>query len=192
MPPLATVKRKIPTAFFAFLPLACYSTADEDAREESLGRRPWTPGERQTDQTPARGQGPPRGEDALGEGEGMTQRVAKGRCDHYSDRRSGQRYCRGCHAEWMREHRPKHADLPLVARWKSSVRAKANYAQQAGHLLPLPCTECGATAQKHHEDYARPLDVIWLCRRCHLRRHPTTPSRPPRAPSAAPQPNGPP
>src|SRR3990167_10852009 len=33
--------------FSVFLPLACYSTADEAAREESVGRCPWTPGERQ-------------------------------------------------------------------------------------------------------------------------------------------------
>ena len=31
---------------------------------------------------------------------------------------------------------------------------------------------CGAAnAQGHHEDYAKPLDVTWLCARCHSAVH---------------------
>ncbi len=34
------------------------------------------------------------------------------------------------------------------------------------------CEKCGAPSQvKHHEDYSRPLDVIYLCGRCHAARH---------------------
>ena len=34
----------------------------------------------------------------------------------------------------------------------------------SGELVRQPCEICGAEkVQAHHEDYSRPLDVIWLC-----------------------------
>ena len=35
------------------------------------------------------------------------------------------------------------------------------------------CADCGATEdlQKHHPDYSKPLEVVTLCRVCHVRRH---------------------
>lgn len=41
--------------------------------------------------------------------------------------------------------------------------------------IPIrPCDECGSTRNviRHHDDYARPLDVRCLCRPCHSRIHP--------------------
>ena len=39
-------------------------------------------------------------------------------------------------------------------------------------LIRQPCEVCGnPKAQAHHEDYGRPLDVMWLCRKHHLERH---------------------
>lgn len=39
----------------------------------------------------------------------------------------------------------------------------------AGTLTAGPCTLCGKSidVQAHHEDYANPLQVVWLCRTCH-------------------------
>lgn len=35
-----------------------------------------------------------------------------------------------------------------------------------------PCAVCGnPKSEGHHEDYAHPLDVMWLCRIHHSRRH---------------------
>lgn len=34
-----------------------------------------------------------------------------------------------------------------------------------------PCVICGKKAEGHHEDYAEPLEVIWLCRFHHSHRH---------------------
>jgi hypothetical protein len=38
---------------------------------------------------------------------------------------------------------------------------------------PKGCSKCGATyrVEGHHEDYSKPLDVIWLCTRCYREHH---------------------
>lgn len=43
-----------------------------------------------------------------------------------------------------------------------------------GLLTPTPCQHCGASkVEGHHEDYSKPLMVVWLCRPCHARHHQT-------------------
>lgn len=42
----------------------------------------------------------------------------------------------------------------------------------SGFLRALPCEVCGdKKTDGHHEDYSKPLDVRWLCRTHHQRRH---------------------
>jgi hypothetical protein len=57
-----------------------------------------------------------------------------------------------------------------------SLRAKCyNLFRQAlrlGFLKKQPCELCGfAPAQAHHADYAKPLEVKWLCFRHHQEEH---------------------
>jgi len=51
-----------------------------------------------------------------------------------------------------------------------------------GKLIPGACARCGCTPpprrtrqrrniQAHHEDYDKPLEVIWLCHPCHVAVH---------------------
>ena len=49
-----------------------------------------------------------------------------------------------------------------------------NYAVRSGKLKkPRKCSECPQTKMihGHHEDYYKPLDVIWLCQVCHKKRN---------------------
>lgn len=65
-------------------------------------------------------------------------------------------------------------------KWIELNRAKrlthhaVNNAVRNGKIIkPKTCQDCGAGGRihGHHEDYSKPLDVIWLCPRCHTARH---------------------
>lgn len=80
-------------------------------------------------------------------------------------------YCNACHSATMREWR-KGRPLTPDQRRKDSARSYANTYLRRGLLQRQPCRECGAAnAEMHHPDYAKPIDVIWLCRECHLALH---------------------
>ena len=81
------------------------------------------------------------------------------------------RYCLACHAKWMRENRPKHSELSAEQRMKANTRAYANVYEGRGLLEKKPCA-CGfEEVEKHYEDYSKPLEVVYMCRRCHLAHH---------------------
>jgi hypothetical protein len=104
------------------------------------------------------------------------------------------RYCRFCHAAYMRYWRRRQRKafirdtlgLPIQGspfnrtpkppsdRQKQIARAKAT-----AHFGPFhhrPCERCGASkSEKHHPDYTKPLEVVFLCRRCHMIEHGKTP-----------------
>ena len=55
---------------------------------------------------------------------------------------------------------------------KRSAHAQVSQALRAGVLRKTPCVVCGdVRVHGHHEDYTKPLDVIWLCSACHGRAH---------------------
>lgn len=86
--------------------------------------------------------------------------------------RYGQRYCLDCHKEYMRLNRPKHNELTTEQRKRASCRSYANVYKNRGKLIQLSCECCGdEKSQMHHEDYDKPLQVQWLCRKCHLELH---------------------
>ena len=64
---------------------------------------------------------------------------------------------------WRKEHPEK-------------IRAQyaMNYAIATGRLTkPDVCSNCnqGGKIEGHHEDYDKPLEVVWLCRSCHTKLH---------------------
>lgn len=51
-------------------------------------------------------------------------------------------------------------------------REKTKQAVAKGKLLKEPCQECyNPKADAHHPDYSKPLEIVWLCRKHHLRLH---------------------
>jgi hypothetical protein len=69
--------------------------------------------------------------------------------------------------EKQRERLKKHRDAnPL----KNKARNLVNNSLKRGDITSQPCW-CEKKAQAHHDDYSKPLDVIWLCRRHHADRH---------------------
>lgn len=54
------------------------------------------------------------------------------------------------------------------------ARAYLNYYVKKGDVVkPNKCEDCGDNKplQGHHEDYKKPLEVNWLCRQCHEKKH---------------------
>lgn len=67
--------------------------------------------------------------------------------------------------EAMKRRDPKNAE-------KLAARTAVSVAVRTGNLIPQPCESCSKTpTQAHHDDYSKPLDVRWLCQRCHTEHH---------------------
>ena len=55
---------------------------------------------------------------------------------------------------------------------RSRAHHAVSYAIRRGLLDRLPCIRCGEEKSlAHHEDYDKPLEVMWLCQPCHKQRH---------------------
>lgn len=80
--------------------------------------------------------------------------------------------------ENLPEARRGRNSISPQAKWKAA-NPQAVWAQQAlrsalrrGLTDKEPCEVCGADeVDGHHDDYDRPMDVRWLCRRHHKREH---------------------
>lgn len=52
------------------------------------------------------------------------------------------------------------------------ARFKVKWAVKSGKLKRKPCEVCGKKrTEGHHDDYSKPLVVVWLCRKHHVERH---------------------
>lgn len=57
-------------------------------------------------------------------------------------------------------------------RQKWLAHRRVRYAIETGRLVREPCECCGAVpVHAHHDDYSKPLEVRWLCPRCHKAEH---------------------
>lgn len=75
-------------------------------------------------------------------------------------------------AVYMRDYLRKNKERIKLQRLenpeKLQARYKLRYEVKMGRIEKLPCLECGnEKSEAHHEDYAKPLEVIWLCRKHH-------------------------
>lgn len=64
---------------------------------------------------------------------------------------------------------------------KHNARSQVLYALRTGKIKKEPCVTCGdINSQGHHEDYTKPLQVIWLCPKHHTAVHARKESHAPR------------
>lgn len=72
-----------------------------------------------------------------------------------------------------RESDRKGADLQREPyRTRILARAALRWAVRSGRIHPKPCEVCGDTnVHGHHDDHSKPLEVRWLCPKCHRAEH---------------------
>lgn len=102
--------------------------------------------------------------------------------------RTAAQICVACDRVFHAHLPARHCSLACVSRscgrrlWREArhheLKEKATrryqFALRTGELTrPMFCDECrnAGVIHGHHEDYAKPLAVVWLCARCHLARH---------------------
>ena len=82
--------------------------------------------------------------------------------------------------EWYRSYYKKNRLAESERnkkRWHNNPLKSAAYnavrlAKYKGELIPQPCIQCGKPkAEAHHEDYSKPLEIIWMCSIHHRRHH---------------------
>ena len=67
--------------------------------------------------------------------------------------------------KYQRERRKKYPE-------KDRARRLINYQIRKGVLKPKVCEICGSKkTEAHHEDYYKPLEIRWLCFKCHRKIH---------------------
>lgn len=77
-----------------------------------------------------------------------------------------------CGPCWRRAWRTTRYFTDPAFKMKQKARTLTGQAIKRGHLIKQPCQQCGAfDVQAHHHDYSKPLDIVWLCKPCHLAEH---------------------
>lgn len=105
--------------------------------------------------------------------------------------------CKQCAKRDVAEHREKNLDkiraydrergkrperiklnVEVTRAWRledirrQRAHGMVSYAIKKGELTRMPCARCGKSKTvAHHDDYDKPLDVMWLCTPCHKQRH---------------------
>lgn len=104
---------------------------------------------------------------------------------HNTARRTRDRRCLECRKNdkikekksdaWKRKSLERAIIYMETPEGKRKIEAQklARAAIRKGEIERLPCVICGATYKlhAHHEDYDKPLDVVWLCVKHHHERH---------------------
>ena len=90
----------------------------------------------------------------------------RARHKRYQATEAGKAAMRKARAKWMNEKPEARAAHVILG----------NAVRDGRVVKPTVCTNCGCKPKRrnmhaHHEDYALPLDVIWICSTCHYETH---------------------
>ena len=77
---------------------------------------------------------------------------------------------------WRENNRERHTELTKNWRQKHpekyAAHSAVSNALRSGKLQKETCAVCGdENSQAHHNDYTKPLDVVWLCSKHHAQVH---------------------
>jgi hypothetical protein len=73
--------------------------------------------------------------------------------------------CRACHSAYQRQY---HTDKPHYLNARNVAWSLFN----RGVIIKENCKLCDSPdSEMHHPDYAKPKDVVWLCKKCHHEFH---------------------
>jgi len=82
----------------------------------------------------------------------------------YQKTAAGKKSTRAAKQKWISQNPEKRAAHVILG----------NRVRDGSIVKPDRCEKCGCKSSRlegHHEDYAKPLDVIWVCRQCHVDIH---------------------
>lgn len=81
--------------------------------------------------------------------------------------------------EYFKQYKSKHAksknaksDFKPRGCIKRNARQRVRDHVLAGKMVkPAECEHCsaGGKLEAHHHDYSKPLEVVWLCKPCHVK-----------------------
>ncbi len=96
-------------------------------------------------------------------------------------------YCTECATAWRKDYLNRNPEIKQkmsknfnkqrndndISRFKQQVRMLTRTAIRQGILVKKPCEICNEidNIEAHHDDYAKPLEVRWLCRTHHFEHH---------------------
>lgn len=79
---------------------------------------------------------------------------------------------------WTKTEKGRESRKASTYKWVENNRVKSRAhdavarAIKSGKLKQYTCESCeDPKSQAHHEDYSKPLEVVWLCSKCHTQRH---------------------
>jgi len=76
------------------------------------------------------------------------------------------------YADYYKKYLKKYWKTYVQDSVKILARNRVNSAVKSGKLEKMPCIICGSVkSEKHHPNYLKPLDIIWLCKKHHSEEH---------------------